>query len=764
MKGGQTNRERADERSADRSGFSIARWLLLLLAGVSLFAAAAATLAVSAEFIAVLRPLEEARQALVAQRLADGLQGAVDDLRADVLVARRAAPAERALGAPDNPAALAARDATARLFAAQLEVRPAYLQLRLIRADAEGRELVRVERDSDGAVRIVEHNGLQAKGERSYMRAGARLTDGAVHVSPLELNQEHGRVESPAVPVLRTTTPVFVDGLLAGLVVLNADMRAPLARVRDGAGAAGTTLLIDELGGFVVHPNPAREFALERGLQDAGLAAEYPELAWLVDAEQPTSLRIEGPDGHLLVNALPTVLADGPRLTLFTITEGANEIVAGSTRRVAMAVGLIVAGVSAVLAFALGGLLTRPLGQMAEAAGAIPADGPLDLPRKGPKELMVLSRALQRANRSLGAQRASLAAEEQRFRSVVQASPAALLLIDRAGTIALANRRAEELFGYEAESLVGQPVQVLVPEALREVHPTFVTSYFENPSPRRMAANRELQGRRLDGSAVSVEIGLSPIEGPEGLFVLAAVNDVTERKAWEAELKRSNEELAQFAHVASHDLQEPLRMVANYTELLSRRYAGQLDERADRYIHYAADGARRMQKLVRDLLAYSRVDTQGKALKLTDSGVVLNRVVRSLRAQVKEAGATVEHTDMPMVMADEVQLGQVFQNLISNGVKFRGDEPPRVHVSASRDGGHWVFSVSDNGIGIDPQQAPRLFQMFQRLNPTGRYSGSGIGLALARRIVTRHGGELWYSPSEPPGATFHFTLPGEETS
>ncbi|HEU4731996.1 MAG TPA: PAS domain S-box protein [Kofleriaceae bacterium] len=347
---------------------------------------------------------------------------------------------------------------------------------------------------------------------------------------------------------------------------------------------------------------------------------------------------------------------------------------------------------------------------------------------------------------------------------VVEAAPHAMLMVDGHHRITLMNQRVEELFGYTRDELVGQSIDRLLPERFRADHARHVRAYFADPKPRQVGAGRELIGLRKTGAEVPIEIGLSPIETADGLFTLASIVDITERKRAEDELRRSNAELEQFAYIASHDLQEPLRMVASYTELLGQRYRGKLDDKADKYIHYAVDGAKRMQRLVADLLAYSRVGSQGKPLVPVSMSAILRSVLDVLGEPIRGAGATVDAGALPEVLGDEGQLRQLIQNLIGNALKFRAEAPPRIAIEARPQGEHHVFSVTDNGIGIEAQHADRIFEMFQRLHERGKYDGSGIGLSIAKRIVERHGGRIWVESRPGEGATFYFTLRAEPSA
>jgi light-regulated signal transduction histidine kinase (bacteriophytochrome) len=229
-----------------------------------------------------------------------------------------------------------------------------------------------------------------------------------------------------------------------------------------------------------------------------------------------------------------------------------------------------------------------------------------------------------------------------------------------------------------------------------------------------------------------------------------------------AELNRSNEELGQFAYMASHDLQEPLRMVASYTQLLSKRYKGKLDSDADEFIAFAVDGAGRMQRLIQDLLAYSRVGTQGSNLLDISSEDALQQALLNLRGAIEDSGALVTHDPLPTVMADEMQLVQLFQNLVGNAIKYQGPGVPKVHIAAKSSGKKWAFSVQDNGLGIEPQYFERIFGMFQRLHKREAFAGTGIGLAICKKIVEQHGGSISVESQPGQGSTFRFALARSE--
>jgi PAS domain S-box-containing protein len=360
-----------------------------------------------------------------------------------------------------------------------------------------------------------------------------------------------------------------------------------------------------------------------------------------------------------------------------------------------------------------------------------------------------------------------LAQMEGRYRGLLEAAPDAMVVVNQGGEIVLLNVQAEKQFGYRRDELIGQKLKNIIPEGFAERLVADDLRSAEDALAQQIGTGIELIARRKDGSEFPIEIMLSPLESAEGILVTAAIRDISVRKRSEehlvktmGDLKRSNDELEQFAYVASHDLQEPLRMVASYTQLLARRYKGRLDSDADEFIDYAVDGSTRMQRLIQDLLTYSRAGTNGTALRKILSENALKEAIENLRATIEESGAVVTHDQLPAITTDGTQLAQVFQNLIGNAIKYHGAEVPHVHVSAMNNGANeWIFSVRDNGLGIDPQYFERIFIIFQRLHGPTEFKGTGIGLAICKKVLEGLGGRIWVESQPKNGSTFYFALP-----
>lgn len=374
-----------------------------------------------------------------------------------------------------------------------------------------------------------------------------------------------------------------------------------------------------------------------------------------------------------------------------------------------------------------------------------------------------------RAERLAARRTAELERSQRAFRALTDTANDAIIAAGDDGLIRYVNPAAGRYFGYEADALVQQPLTLLMPERYRAAHTEGMARLLAGGEPHIIGSTVELAGLRRDGSEFPLEISIAHWRSDDGVHFTAILRDITRRRETEqalelqrSELARSNADLEQFAYVASHDLQEPLRMVASYVQLLARRYKGKLDQDADDFIGFAVDGALRMQRLIDDLLAYSRIATRPVALRDVAAAECAQAALRNLASRVQETRADIRIGVLPIVRVDPLQLSQLFQNLIGNALKFCGDQTPQVDVDAEREGDHWHFRVRDNGIGLDTQYAERIFVIFQRLHTRQQYGGTGIGLAICKKIIERAGGRIWVESRLGDGATFHFTLPAVE--
>jgi PAS domain S-box-containing protein len=504
--------------------------------------------------------------------------------------------------------------------------------------------------------------------------------------------------------------------------------------------------------------------------QSGKLFARYP-------VSRPTSQYAASPgsdgfseDGPYLAGYLPVVQGDNMRLGTLYLATTKQATYDRLTQYAWLAAAVMV--VSLVVAYLLSsmvqGHISRPLLAVSQTAHAISARGDYSVraTKAGDDELGLLTDAFNHMLDQIERQDRMIRESHERLNLALRASRVGTWNLDIADNRITLDEFANPLFGYPAAEvtsefdrfleLVHRDDRARVDQEMRDVLTTggSYESSFRVIWPSGAVRDLSARGKMIRGAGSAVA------------HMTGIIEDTTERKLAEArlnrlllELERSNKELELFAYVASHDLQEPLRMVSSYTQLLERRYSEKLDDDAREFIGYAVDGAIRMQRLINDLLEVSRVSTRGKPLERTDVGEILDNVRVNLSVAIEEAGALVTSDPMPIVPADAGQLEQLLQNLVGNGLKFRNGERPVVHVAAIESEHHWEFSVRDNGIGIDQQYFERIFLLFQRLHAKGEYPGTGIGLALCKRIVERHGGRIWLESNPGEGSTFFFTIP-----
>jgi PAS domain S-box-containing protein len=425
--------------------------------------------------------------------------------------------------------------------------------------------------------------------------------------------------------------------------------------------------------------------------------------------------------------------------------------------------------------------ITRPIQRLTDAATAVEHNQPfkpsdIESVTSGRDEIAYLGRvfsdmvlALRQELTERKRSEEETAETKAYLESSLASTPDGVLLLDKQVRFTYVNPIFLEWLGRESKDFIGKTVP--------EISPSFMTpettKIIAERAKRRVQTGEPIVGVEVEhigkeGKIIPISYSAAGIKDEKGNVIgeVVFLRDITERKKAEEKLKktmedltRSNEELEQFAYVASHDLQEPLRMVASYTQLLEKRYKDKLDKDADEFINYAVDGANRMQRLINDLLNYSRVGTRGKPFEMIDCKSVLDQALSNLQMAIAESDAVVTHDALPIIFADESQMVQLFQNLIDNAIKFKSKKTPETHIGIEEKKTEWTFSVTDNGIGIDPQYKDRIFVIFQHLHRKEEYTGTGIGLSLCKRIVERHGGRIWVESELGKGSTFYFTIP-----
>lgn len=448
--------------------------------------------------------------------------------------------------------------------------------------------------------------------------------------------------------------------------------------------------------------------------------------------------------GWSVAVAIPRAALNAPvRRSLLTLLGGATLLL------------MVTAGVAWMLGSRIGGSVRR-----LTAASSLLAQGQhFVAPPASFREAAELGQAFEAVSGEIRRTQQALRDKAERLDAIVDTAMDSIISVGDDGRILLFNHAAVELFGMPREHALGLPLENLIPHASRAGHAEQMRSFAGEERPARMmAAGRVVHGLRADGQEFPAEASISTaMEGGQRLFTVI-LRDVTERERHMAALTRSNLELQRFAFVASHDLRSPLRSIMGFLDLLKMRHGEALGAKAGELVDRARHACRQMDGLTADLLSYARLDAQARPMEQVDTQALLADTLQMLDATVRETGADVSWETLPTVHGDRVQLAQLFQNLLGNAMKYCRGRNPRVHVHAERGEDEWVFHVADNGIGIEPQHLERVFEIFKRLHTQQEFSGSGIGLAVCRRVVERHGGRIWCTSSPGEGSTFSFSI------
>ncbi len=739
----------------------------------------AVTALLTAQFRAALLDDEFAALSTDAARVSSTLGGLLDGVRENVRALSLTPPPggiarARAAGGVDPLDGSTEELWVQRLraiFEAFLTATPSYTQARLIGVEDGGRELLRVERARGGEpVRVVPAEELQRKGDRDYVLAALALPAGEVHLSDIEFNVDHGVVDR-AHPTVRASTRVdHVDGSPLGVLVINQDMGPAFARVRSQTRRSRDVHVYNALGEELMHATTAREHGLASGAMGALLDAEGQRAVLEGARRSDTRILGRGDDRWVVAVERLALPFAGDRAELRVVVGSSYASLVERVREAladSLLLGAIATGIAVVLLLLFARSVTRPLARIAEVVARFdPADGSADeLPVERGDEIGDLARTFRQMTADVSASARALAESERRLSLSVEAGGIGTWLWSPDDDRWEGDARARRLLG--------------VPDTPGMTYS--LASFVSHAREDDRASLGHAVRATLDGSGCVLEFGAEePGGGRRELavrgeclrdeagrptLVVGVLQDVTVlRRGQRLEqharaLEKSNEALRTFAHVASHDLKEPLRSISSYVGLLARRYEGRLDDDADEYIAFVQKGTARMRTLIDELLRYSVLGVEGAPFETFPLRRPLDDAVESLSAALDEAGATLDvDGTFPDVSGDESQLRQLFQNLLSNALKYRADAPPHVTVRARVHEHEVRVDVVDNGIGLDPKHAERIFEVFQRLHGPEDYPGTGMGLALARRIVERHGGDIGVESEPGAGAVFTFTL------
>ena len=651
------------------------------------------------------------------------------------------------------------------IFISVMQDRPSYTQMRYIGVAQNGRELVRVNRVDDSLFRMPT-SSLQQKGGEPYFKAGIKLKRDGFYFSEVSYNKEHGKRDLTHTPTLRVVLPVYDESnRVFGLIVINAHYGLLLQESFEVIQPRQKTFIVNNAGDYIQYdPSGAISQLQMHGSYtitppsfiEVIKTIEVDEIPLQINEELAyfTKLRIDPENPGAFLGVILSEPAD-------TLLQGAQ-----TTRYYVLLLtgGLLI--VALVVTAFVARWFTRPLNAMTRSiieAGQRGNNELPELPEHLEDEIGELARAFKRLT-------SALRNSEIISRSVLENANDGIITIDEKSFIKTFNPASEKLFGYASRDVVGSNVKVLMPEPYFKEHDGYVGKYLYTGEKRIIGKQREVKGKRKDGSTFPMELSVSEMLLGNTHMFIGIIRDITDRRKAEAErerlirkLVRSNEELDSFAYIASHDLKEPLRAIHNHSRFLLEDHQDKLGEDGERRLHRLLDLTKRLEKLVDDLLYFSRIGREELAIKPTDLNEVINDVTSTMEDFLLEKNALIEvHGKLPTVTCDGVRITELYRNLITNAIKYNDREQKRVEVGVCKDDDN-VLYVKDNGIGIAPEFHQEVFRIFKRLNSEKVYGeGTGSGLTFVQKIVERHGGKIWIQSAIGQGTTFFFTLKQSE--
>ena len=663
----------------------------------------------------------------------------------------------------------------ATIFESMMRQRPQYFQIRLVGVADSGRELVRVERRGNNIYRVAEP--LQRKSQESYFAPSLAGKRGEVYYSAITLNREEGVVDPRQIVTLRFTTPVFDEvGEIYGFLVINIDYKNMMLVLSSNFIRQSDYYIVDSYGNYMAYGPRWNGFQFA----PAGAGGHVPSVVReLSDDKDPADTFMFTDDTgvrHFVVTGSSILRTESGRNYVRLARSIPEAELLASVRefqRVLIFGAMLMVTTCGIASALLVSWIMRPVYRTIDAIGQY-AQGELKkLPDVADTELQHLSAANEAALTELMQNSRSGLQALQKYQVIFETVVDGLITIDSSGSIESLNPAAEAMFGYLPEQVIGQNVGLLMPEPYFSEHDRYIENYLRTGERKIIGIGREVAGRRSDGSTFPIELAVSEVREADRVFFIGMVKDISERKAKEeqlrrtlTELKKSNRELDDFAYIASHDLREPMRGMQMHAQKLLQKYAGELDDDGHRRLERLNELADRLQKLVNDLLFFSRLGRSALACEESDLNDVVKESVEALQSYLQERGGEVRVLNpLPKIVCDRVKMQSVFINLITNGLKYNDRPSKIIEIDCLPELPHKgellnnVFLVRDNGIGIEEMFYEDIFRLFKRLNAEDRYGyGTGAGLTFVRKSIELQGGRIWVESEPEKGSTFYFCL------